>query len=230
VFGQAVVRAYAHVAFGLRATGLEHVPAEGPFLLAANHKSYLDPPFVGGVLPRELRYFAKQQLFRIPGFASLIRAYGAIPVDRDAADRRAVSGALAVLARGEGLLVFPEGTRIRRPGLAEPKAGIGLLAVRSGAPVIPVYVASTWEPRRRLGKRIPVRIRFGPPIRFAPPEPGSPARARYEEAARQIMDAIAALAPAGRLADEGAAGAAGSDDPGVGTGAGAGGETPRPRA
>ena len=192
---QVVVRGFAHLAFGLEATGREHVPREGGFLLAANHNSYFDPPFLGGVLPRQIRYFAKRQLFAIPGFSSLIRAYGAIPVDREGADRRALADALSLLARGEGLLVFPEGTRIRREGLAEPKAGIGLLAVRSGVPVVPAYIASSWEPRRRWHRRIPVRIRIGPPIHFPAEETGVPPRERYDAAAAAIMRAIDALRP-----------------------------------
>lgn len=194
---QALVRAFAHLVFGFRTEGTAHVPTAGAFLLAANHKSYFDPPFAGGALTRELRYFAKRQLFEIPVFSSLIRSFGAMPVDRDAADRRAVAAALAVLQKGEGLLVFPEGTRIRRPGLAEPKAGIGLLAVRSGAPVVPACIVSTWEPRRRLWRRIPVSIRYGAPLRFAPVPPGRSAREAYADAARAIMEAIRALAPPG---------------------------------
>jgi 1-acyl-sn-glycerol-3-phosphate acyltransferase len=116
-------------------------------------------------------------------------------VDREGADRRALTEALAILARGEGLLVFPEGTRIRREGVAEPKAGIGLLAVRSGVPVVPAYVASSWEPRRRWYRRIPVRIRYGPPLHFASDETGAAARERYDQATQAIMAAIAALRP-----------------------------------
>jgi 1-acyl-sn-glycerol-3-phosphate acyltransferase len=201
VLGQALVRVFAHLVLGYAVRGTEQIPRAGPFLLAANHKSYFDPPFAGGSLKRELRYFAKRQLFEIPIFAGLIRAFGAIPVDRDAADRRAVSAALAILEAGEGLLVFPEGTRIRRPGLAEPKAGIGLLAVRSGAPVIPVYIASSWEPRRRWWRRIPVRLRYGPPLRFERGPSGPAARESYAEAAQAIMTAIAALAPEGESLD-----------------------------
>ena len=108
----------------------------------------------------------------------MIRGYGAIPIDRGGFDRQGIELALQVLERGDALLVFPEGTRIRRPGFAEPKVGIGLLALRSGAPVVPVHIASTWEPRRRPWLRIPVRIRFGAPLRFERTAPGPAARAR----------------------------------------------------
>jgi len=196
--GQAVARLCLRLFVGCRVEGREHLPPQGGFLLAANHKSYLDPPLVGGFSGRELRYFAKRQLFAVPVFAGLIRAYGAIPVDREGADRRAIAVALALLADGEGLLVFPEGTRIRRRALGEPKAGIGLLALRSGVPVVPCFIEHSWEPRRSWRRRIPVRIRFGSP--FHPRDPGKAGgRDRYLDAARAIMAAIAALAPPGAL-------------------------------
>ena len=194
IFAQAFLRGMAHLLFGYAVEGVEHVPREGAFLLAANHKSYLDPLLVGACLPREMRYFAKKELFRVPLLGPLVRIYGSIPVDRDAFDRKGLSLALEILARGQGLLVFPEGTRIRRPGLAEPREGIGLLALRTGAPVVPVHVRSTWEPRRRLWRRIPIRLRFGPALTFPRMDPGPAARARYREVAVTVMEAIRALA------------------------------------
>jgi 1-acyl-sn-glycerol-3-phosphate acyltransferase len=193
VAAQIVLRGLAHLLAGYQVSGLEHIPREGPFLLAANHKSYLDPPMLGACLPREICYFAKKQLFAVPLFAPLIRTFGAIPVDREGFDRKGVTRALEILQQGQGLLVFPEGTRIRRPGLAEPKEGIGLLALRSGAPVVPARILSSWEPRRNLLRRIPIRIRFGPPLRFERMEPGPAARARYAEVASAVMLAVADL-------------------------------------
>lgn len=195
---QCLISLFTRLLLGCRVEGNEHLPRAGGFLLAANHKSYLDPPLVGGFADRELCYFAKRQLFAIPLFSRAIRAFGAVPVDREGADRRAIATALAIVGRGDGLLVFPEGTRIRRPGLAEPKAGIGMLAVRSGAPVVPCFIAGSWEPRRNLFRRIPVLIRFGPPLSFGSAAEGS-ARGRYLEAAREIMAAIGRLAPEGSL-------------------------------
>ncbi len=190
---QAILRCAARIIYGYEAEGVGNVPRCGPFLLAANHKSYLDPPLVGATLPREMRYFAKKELFVVPLFGSLIRWYGAVPVHRSGFDRRAVETALEILKRGEGLLVFPEGTRIRRSGWGEPKTGVGMLAVRSGAPVIPVLLRSTWEPERSLVRRIPLRIRYGRPLRFPPAGPGPGGRRLYEEAAAAIMATIEAM-------------------------------------
>jgi 1-acyl-sn-glycerol-3-phosphate acyltransferase len=192
---QVVLKAMGHLLFGYEVSGGENVPKDGAFLVAANHKSYLDPPLVGAGLPREICYFAKKELFRIPFIGSLIRTFGAIPVDRGGFDRRGLMMALDLVRSGQGLLVFPEGTRIRRPGFAEPKEGIGLLAVKSGAAVVPVLIRSTWEPRRSLFRRIPVRIDFGRPLDLPSAEEGQPARAHYERITRAVMEAIRNMSP-----------------------------------
>lgn len=191
---QAAIRAAARLFLGYRATGMENIPRQGGFLLASSHKSYLDPLVVGAALPRELRYFSKRELFANPVFGWLIRAYGAVPVERTGADRRALSLALTILSEGEGLIVFPEGTRIRRPGVGEAKPGIGMLAVRSGVPVIPCWAGSTWDPRRSFWRRVPVHVRFGAPLVFGGPAGPAEARAAYDVAASNIMAAIASLA------------------------------------
>ncbi|MEZ4653116.1 MAG: lysophospholipid acyltransferase family protein [Candidatus Eisenbacteria bacterium] len=163
-------------------------------LLAANHKSYLDPLAVGCPLRRELRYFAKKELFRIPIFGTMVRIAGAIPVDRRGFDRAAIHEALGILRGGQGMLVFPEGTRIRRPALAVPKDGVAMLAIQADVPVIPVWVGHTWEPRRTLFRRIPVEVRYGAALRFPAGGTAAEKRARYPEVSRAIMEAIAGLA------------------------------------
>jgi len=193
VIAQGMIRSIAHLLLGYGASGTENVPRHGSFLLAASHKSYFDPVLVGACLHRELRYFSKRELFANPIFGGLIRAFGAVPVDRAGADRRALSTALEILTAGEGLLVFPEGTRIRRPGLGEAKPGIGMLAVRSGAPVVPVWAGSTWNPSRSLWHRVPVRICFGAPLTFPPQTEPALARRAYEDATVAIMGAITSL-------------------------------------
>jgi 1-acyl-sn-glycerol-3-phosphate acyltransferase len=190
---QVAIRASAHLLLGYGVSGTENIPREGGFLLASSHKSYLDPLVVGACIPRELRYFSKRELFANPLFGWLIRSYGAVPVERTGADRRALSLALEILKQGEGLIVFPEGTRIRRPGVGEAKPGIGMMAVRSGVPVIPCWAGSTWDPRRSLLRRVPVRVCFGPPLVFSASTEPAEVRRAYEDAASKIMAAIARL-------------------------------------
>lgn len=189
---QAVIRLIVGTTCGLKYEGAGDVPQEGPLLLAANHKSYLDPPVVGAGLPREIRYFAKKQLFGLPLFGRLISHFGAIPVDRDNFDRRGLVRALELLRGGDALLVFPEGTRIRRSGFAEPKEGIGMLARKAGVPVVPVYIEASWDPRRSLTRRIPIRVRFGRPMVFS--ETDGSGREAYGEITRRVMAAIRELA------------------------------------
>ena len=112
-------------------------------LLVSNHVSVLDPPLVGGAAPRQLYFMAKEELFRIPLLGRLIRALNARPVRRDGSDTRALKAALRPLEEGHALLVFPEGTRGEEGRRARGKAGVGMLAVLSGAPVVPVYVSGT---------------------------------------------------------------------------------------
>jgi 1-acyl-sn-glycerol-3-phosphate acyltransferase len=181
--------------FRVEARGTEHVPATGPLLVVANHSSLLDPPLVGGATPRKLCFLAKAELFRIPVFGTLIRALNARPVRREGSDARALRDALRILAGGEALLVFPEGTRGPEGVIREAKAGVGMLAVMSGAAVVPVYVAGSGEALPR-GKAWPrpakVRMRFGPPLTFKAPA-GEARREHYQAAAAEMMHAITDL-------------------------------------
>jgi 1-acyl-sn-glycerol-3-phosphate acyltransferase len=192
---QAGFRIFHHLAFGYRVEGIENVPLEGPCLLAANHKSYLDPLAAGAPLRREIHYFAKRELFSVPILGPMIRAVGGIPVDRHSFDRQAIHRALEVLRAGHGMLLFPEGTRIRRPSLASPKEGVAMLALQADVPVIPVWIGHTWEPRRSLFRRIPVLVRYGTPIHFSAPSSGRERRALYSAVSLEVMEAIARTAP-----------------------------------
>ena len=145
--------------FLLKVEGREHVPTAGPLILAANHTSFLDPPTVGASTRRPLYYLAKAELFRIPLFGALIRRVNARPVERGGNDAAALRLALRLLGEGKALLLFPEGTRGVEGGFGPAKAGTGMLALMSGAPVIPIYVRGTGValPRGRLVPR-PARL------------------------------------------------------------------------
>jgi 1-acyl-sn-glycerol-3-phosphate acyltransferase len=187
----AVMRLY----FRMEARGAEHVPASGGVLLVSNHSSVLDPPIIGSACPRDLCFMAKAELFRIPLLGALIHRLNARPVRREGSDSRALKDALRVLQAGDALLVFPEGTRGPEGELREAKAGAGMLAVASGAAVVPVYIRGSGGalPRGRvLPRPRKVEVRFGPPLTFdAGPAEGR--RDRYREAAGEMMQAIARL-------------------------------------
>jgi cytidylate kinase len=191
VFAVALMR----LLFRLEARGTEHVPARGPVLLVSNHSSVLDPPLIGGACPRQLTFLAKAELFDVPGFGWLIHALNARPVRREGADAAALRVALRALEQGAALLVFPEGTRGPEGVLREPRPGAALLAVQSGAPVVPVFVRGSgraWPRGRALPMPAKVRVTFGPALRFTRPA-GTDKKEYYQSVSRDMMAAVAQL-------------------------------------
>ena len=155
----------------------------------------LDPPLIGGVSDRQLTYLAKAELFEIPLFGALIHGLKARPTRREGADPGALRTARRVLEERGALLVFPEGTRGDEGDIRPAKPGAGLLAVSSGATVVPVYVRGSgraWPRGRRLPRPAKVTVTFGKPLRFEA-ERGADRKAQYEIASREMMDAISRL-------------------------------------
>lgn len=153
---------FFRVYFRLQGFGGQDLPRCGPVLLAANHRSFLDPFVIGALVKRPLYYVAKRELFARRWQAWLLRSLGAFPIDRGHSDQEAMATAKEILARGDCVLIFPEGTRIRRGPLGAPRRGVGRLALETGVPVVPVAVIGTDQVRRgwRVRPR-KVRVRFG---------------------------------------------------------------------
>jgi 1-acyl-sn-glycerol-3-phosphate acyltransferase len=187
-----LVRVFGRAWFRLSVVGADRVPREGKLLLASNHLSVLDPALIGSVMPRQLDYLAKTELFQIPGFGALIRRLNAHPVDRTGSDSAALRLALRLLGDGRAVLVFPEGTRGVEGSLQAARAGAGMLAALSGAPVLPVYVRGSGRALPK-GAALPrparVTVAFGEPIRFAKAR----GRTRYQDVSDEIMAAIGRL-------------------------------------
>jgi 1-acyl-sn-glycerol-3-phosphate acyltransferase len=164
---RALFQPFFHVYFRMRRIGREYLPKEGPVIVAANHRSFLDPFVIGTMARRPMYYMAKKELFSHRWQGWILSALGAFPVDRGASDAENIETARTILARGGIVLIFPEGTRIRPGALGTPHRGVGRLALETGAPVVPVAVLGTEAIRR--GWRIrphKVTIRAGRPLRF----------------------------------------------------------------
>lgn len=180
-----ILQPFFHVYFRLRRVGREHIPADGPVILASNHRSFLDPFVIAVMTGRPIYFVAKQELFVNRPIAWLLGALGAFPIDRHGSDAGAMGAARAILARGEAVLIFPEGTRIRPGALGPPRRGVGRLALETGAPVVPIAVHGTEAVRKGvLIRPHKVSIRAGAPLQF--PRVGEPS----PELARAVTDRI----------------------------------------
>ena len=184
------------VALGLyrtRTTGLEHVPATGPVILAPNHFSNLDHFFVGVKLPREIRFMAKSSFFGgNPVVSYVFKNAGHFPVRRGVQDEEAFTTAQLLLDEGELVGMYAEGGRSRSGGLGEPKSGIGRLALQSGAPVVPAAIHGSKAVRGwRKGRFPQIRIAYGEPVSFD--RVAEPSREQATETARAIFDRVRAL-------------------------------------
>jgi 1-acyl-sn-glycerol-3-phosphate acyltransferase len=182
----------------------DRVPQKGRAILAANHASFLDPPLVGSAAKREISYLARETLFRFPGIGWLLRKVNAVPIDREGGGPAGLKTILDRLSKEEAIVLFPEGTRTRDGQLQKARSGIGLIVIKSGAPVIPIRIWGTYEAYSRKHKvplPRPVTIKFGKPIYFTElrieAESASKARLKeiYQEIADCIMLEIAALEP-----------------------------------
>jgi 1-acyl-sn-glycerol-3-phosphate acyltransferase len=147
-----------------KVTGTENVPMDGGLVVAANHRSYLDPPLLGTWFPRPIHYMAKQELWKIPLLGPLISAVDAFPVNRDAADIGSIKRALRILKDGGVVGIFPEGTR-NVSGEAQVKSGAVVLASAAHCPVVPVGLVHTELAIRRL-RAAHVELRIGTPMLF----------------------------------------------------------------
>ena len=178
---------------GVTIIGSENVPKVGPVILAPNHVSMADPPLMACVLDRPMRFFTKAELFKVFFIGPYIRGLGAFPVVRGTPDRKAIRQAIDVLTNGEMLLMFPEGVRGDGVTLGEPEKGITMIATKTSAMIVPVFIAGTEKMLPRGGaklRRNHLTVRFGKPIDVAPYKDR---RSAGDTLGRDIMAAIGAL-------------------------------------
>lgn len=192
-----VIRQVYGMFFRGEVRGVENLPTDGAFLIASNHASHLDPPFVGAQVPIQMAFFARKTLWK-PGLASWwLDGVGTIPVDRDGgSDVTAIKRVLGALKKGRAVILFPEGTRSPDGNLQTPKPGVGLLACRTQVPVVPARVFGSFTAFGRDGKLrlgTPVDVVFGKPLQPAQYDNPNDGKERYQRASERIMAAIAKL-------------------------------------
>ena len=199
--------------FDMHVRGVEHVPSDGPLILASNHVSNFDPILLGTYVPRTTAFVAKEELYRVAPMALLWHLWGAVLVRRDGLDMRPLRMLLRILSEGGTVGMFPEGTRSRGQGLQRPLPGAAYLAVKSGVPILPVAVwgADDLDLKRRMVRGRPrVDIRVGQVM--APEVPaGRLTREVLDQVGEDVMWRIAALLPE-RLRGAYAASSAGAAD------------------
>ena len=193
VFIWTLVHILFRVFFHLEIQGYRRVPMKGAVILAANHISLLDPPIVAISTTRQLNFFAKRELFQIPFLGRLITRLQAMPVDRSGADRKALKLVLDLLQREEAILLFPEGTRSRDGHLHKPKSGVGMIALNSRKPIVPVYVEGTAQARKTLLRQQRAAVKFGKPFHIEKLPLTGDRRTDYKIISEEVMERIRKL-------------------------------------
>jgi putative phosphoserine phosphatase/1-acylglycerol-3-phosphate O-acyltransferase len=190
--------------------GVQLIPRKGPVIIAANHRSYLDPvilAFAASRQGRKLRYLGKKEVFDAPVLGQFAKLLGQIRVDRGSGDGTALQQAIEALNAGEAIGIFPQGTIPRGEAFFDPdlhgKSGVARLAVATDAPVVPVAMwdnEKIWPRSSRLPNvmemvtRRPVHVKVGEPMQLKLPA-GADESVAYRELTQQVMDAISALLP-----------------------------------
>lgn len=196
-FAQQVVRFLRPLVARLDVHGLENVPAEGPFLLIANHQSYLDPILIQTVLRRPIYTMAKSTQFSDRLTGGFLRRVNSFPVRRFETDPQAVRIVLRRLGEGHGVGIYIEGERSWDGRIQPPRLGVLRLILKAGVPVVPVGISGTYDvwPRwDRAIKRGTVQIRFGQPMQFPQVDRKPEREQRLDEVREAVMGAVAELA------------------------------------
>jgi len=170
-FVQYMVSKFGKIFFRLTITGTEHIPLTGGVIIASNHASYLDPPLIGSIMPREVSFFAKKELFTIPLLRRLLRYTKSIPVDRYGYSASSLKAMMKYLKEGRAVIVFPEGTRTRTGRFLKPKKGVGMAAVMADKPIVPSWIQGSFRAKPLSSK---ITIHFMPP--FEPSEIEAPSK------------------------------------------------------
>lgn len=161
------LKLFFKIYFRYKARYTGNFPKKGPFIIASNHLSFLDPAVVGIAIRRQICFLAREDLFDNPIFNWWGRSVGAIPIKRGRFDISAIKGSLQRLRQGYIVCLFPEGTRSKDGIIKDPKAGVGFLAAKANVPVVPVFIKGSDKalPHHAVFIRLePIEIMIGEPV------------------------------------------------------------------
>src|SRR6188472_4220193 len=182
--------------FHFRVIHRERMLQSGPVILAMNHQSYLDPPLAGTTCDRAIYFLARRTLLDVPVLGWLLPKLNVIPVNQEGVDRSAIKALIRTLNAGNGVLVFPEGSRTLDGNLQPAEAGLGLVIAKTLAPVVPMRIFGAHKALPRGGGGlhfVPITIVIGEPIFFTAADLNPPGKDLYNRLSHRVMDAIAAL-------------------------------------
>jgi 1-acyl-sn-glycerol-3-phosphate acyltransferase len=193
------VRLLATVLFRFRVSGAHHVPKAGGVLIAANHASYLDIPILGCGMFRRAWFMGRTDLFDGPA-AWLMRHMGWIPIRRERVDRTGFEEAIRRVKAGQAVVIYPEGGRSEDGRLQPGKPGVGIIVAATGCPVVPAFLAGTYDvlpPGSKWIRLRPIRVIYGVPVDFSALmkelDRESKKKELYQRISQEIMDRIAKL-------------------------------------
>jgi 1-acyl-sn-glycerol-3-phosphate acyltransferase len=193
--GYTLTKLVAHLGFGYRVMGRENIIEEGSAIVASNHQSYLDPPFVGIACRNELYFLARKTLFRQPVIGAILRRVNALPVDLAKGDLTAIRAIIKLLKDGKRTVIFPEGTRTLTGELQAARPGIGMVIAKTLAPVVPARIFGSFEawPKGGKIKRHPITVVIGKPLYFTADDFPAKDRDAYQRASERVLKAISEL-------------------------------------
>jgi len=186
----------ARLVFQMRVAHPERMIESGPLILAVNHASFFDPPLAGICSRRGVYYLARKTLLNWPFFGPLFPAMNVIPVERDGNDMSALREVIKKIREGNGVVLFPEGTRSKDGNLQPARAGIGLVIAKTGAPVLPMRIFGAYDafPKNAKGLRLTqITVVIGEPIHFSADEIAGATRETYQTLSDRVMESISAL-------------------------------------
>jgi 1-acyl-sn-glycerol-3-phosphate acyltransferase len=194
--GYHLSRLAGRLLFQFRVIHRERMIQGGPVILAMNHQSYLDPPLAGITCDRAIYFLARRTLLDVPLLGWVLPKVNVIPVNQEGVDRSAIKTLIRLLQAGNGVLVFPEGSRTLDGNLQPAEPGLGLVIAKTLAPVVPMRIFGAREALPRGGgglRRVPITIVIGEPLVFTAADLEQPGKSLYAGLSDRVMKAISAL-------------------------------------